>query len=93
MQRTDGHVAFECPCGRPGCCYCEGGLFGCVRCGGVEGLVPTECPGVLMDQLQAEEVFCGRLDFRDGMWIHKRPCGVCRRVAEMLGNECPNCRH
>ena len=42
------HVPFQCPdpCPRPGVCtWCDGGLFACTVCGGMEGSLLPECPG------------------------------------------------
>lgn len=52
------------------CPICEGGLFVCEVCGGLEGGVPTECPGEQMSpEFQHELVYGGILDFRGGKWI------------------------
>lgn len=40
----------------------------CKVCGGAEGTLPTECPGVRMKPQQYDDVQGGMLDFRDGSW-------------------------
>jgi len=49
--------------------FCEGGLFGCEICGGLEGGMPTHCPGESMDYDREQEVYRGEVDFKDGAWI------------------------
>lgn len=57
-------------CDVRGCPICDGGLFVCEVCGGLEGGVPTECPGERMSpQFQHELVYGGLLDFRGGKWV------------------------
>jgi hypothetical protein len=41
----------------------------CKICGGAEGSLPTECPGVQMSCGQMESVYSRTLDFRDGRWV------------------------
>lgn len=53
----------------PGCQFCAGGLYGCSVCGGLEGSMPSTCPGTTMTTTQLDEVYAGRLDFRDGLWV------------------------
>lgn len=38
-------------------------LGGCKTCGGWEGEVPTDCPGVPMSEEQKQAVMDGRLDY------------------------------
>jgi hypothetical protein len=52
----DGHTAVECNCDEPYCQFCQGGLFACSVCGGLEGSVPTHCPGDAMTYKQNEDV-------------------------------------
>lgn len=47
----------------------EVALACCRRCGGVEGALPTDCPGVRMTLQQADDVYSGRDDYRDGQWV------------------------
>jgi len=51
------------------CPICDGGLCHCVVCGGAEGTLTTECPGVRVSEAMHDSVYAGRLDFRDGQWI------------------------
>lgn len=66
-----GHIAFKCStmCSRPGCKFCDGGLFECTRCHGFEGTLPSECPGEKLDAFQTDAVYAGLLDFRGGQWV------------------------
>jgi hypothetical protein len=66
----DGHTAVECNCDEPYCQFCQGGLFACSVCGGLEGSVPTHCPGDAMTYKQNEDVYAGRIDYRDGAWVN-----------------------
>lgn len=50
------------------CPICEGGLSLCEICGGAEGSMPTECPGVKMTHAQSDAVYAGTLDYRSGSW-------------------------
>lgn len=50
------------------CWFCEGGLWGCEQCSGLEGGMPTECPGIPMTRDQMDQVYVGDLDFRAGGW-------------------------
>lgn len=66
MERVRRHVLHRC--NGVFCCVCQGGLALCDVCGGAEGSMPTECPGVKMTGHQQDEVMAGRLDFKDGAW-------------------------
>lgn len=70
--RKDGHTPYHCqrPCTRNGCPYCDGGLLLCTRCGGLEGSLPSQCPGQRMARSTEEAVYAGYLEFRDGVWIN-----------------------
>lgn len=70
------HVWYRCGPQCDGCMYCEGGLGFCTVCRGGEGSLPTECPGEAMPMLVADEVYAGRLDFKDGKWVHRRKKNV-----------------
>lgn len=49
----------------------DDGLSWCAVCGGAEDTLPTECPGELMDAIQAEDVIAGRIDFVYGQWLDR----------------------
>lgn len=51
------------------CMICDGGLALCKVCGGIEGALPSECPGTKMTSIQIEHVYAGDIDFRNGAWI------------------------
>jgi hypothetical protein len=67
----DGHEALECTCHEDRCAFCEGGLFACVRCRSFEGATTTHCPGELITPKQADDVYDGKLDYQDGMWVDR----------------------
>lgn len=75
-EREDGHVAYECPKGCNGCAYCDGGLLLCTRCGGLEGSLPSACPGQKMTDTQERDVYAGALDFRADQWVNAPSGGV-----------------
>jgi hypothetical protein len=50
---------------------CEGGLALCAVCGGLEGALPTECPGRWMSLVEQDQVYLGLLDFLGGKWVWK----------------------
>ena len=52
----------------PGCMFCAGGLWGCQVCGGLEGGMPTQCPGRAMTPAEVDDVYAGRRDYRLGTW-------------------------
>lgn len=62
------HVREGCTC-RPRaerlCPTCQG-LYVCAVCGGAEGAITTECPGVLYD---LDPVYAGRRNFIGGQWV------------------------
>jgi hypothetical protein len=47
------------------CMFCDGGLFSCVVCGGTEGSLPTNCPGFEMTDEQDQQVYNGKIDWRN----------------------------
>lgn len=51
-----------------GCAICDGGLALCKVCGGAEGCLPSECPGLAMTTEQIDQVYAGEIDFVDGIW-------------------------
>ena len=64
------HIAYKCPpgCDKPYCQFCKGGLFACIVCGSAEGATTTDCPNSRMTPRQQDEVYAGRLNFRNGQW-------------------------
>lgn len=69
QQSTGGHQYDDGPEFQDGGKF--DGLACCVLCGGAEGSLPTECPGVVMTSEQHDEVYGGRLDYRDGAWQNR----------------------
>lgn len=61
-----GHVAYVCPGGEDhwGCMFCDGGLFACIVCGGLDGGLTTQCPGTRMMAGYRQLVYAGELDCR-----------------------------
>lgn len=60
-------------CQTVGCAICDGGLFCCVRCGGAEGSLPTDCPGEPMPEVVRDEVYRGQIDYRhEKGWVRGR---------------------
>lgn len=51
-----GGTCFACCCG-----WCD-------VCGGAEGALPTDCPGIRMRADLEQAVYQGKVDFRDGVW-------------------------
>lgn len=72
LKRADRQRALkthrEHECNEEVCWICEGRLFLCTICGGAEGTLPYECPGVRMTQAQATDVISLRKDFVGGEW-------------------------
>jgi hypothetical protein len=60
-------------CNNDRCFICNGGLASCVRCGGGEGSLPTDCPGMRMSAMQCDAVYSAVLDYREdeGGWVDK----------------------
>ena len=59
-----------CGCGgRPFCPICEGGLACCRACGLYEGSLTTDCSGYECFKEKSDEVYAGKIDFRDGKWV------------------------
>jgi hypothetical protein len=50
------------------CTVCSGGLSACEVCGGAEGAMPTDCPGVPMNMQQLDDVYAGTMDYLCGEW-------------------------
>ncbi len=69
-----GHHRYNCEHADPddsiGCCICEGGLFSCTRCGGAEGSLPTDCPGIQISHEMQDDIAAGNADYlwREG-WV------------------------
>lgn len=68
------HVEYKCSehggCKNEGHCqFCEGGLFSCTVCGGAEGSLSTHCPGVALTDQQLDDIYAGKLDYKDGRFI------------------------
>jgi len=61
------HIKYECRGHHEygGCQFCDGGLFACTICRGMEGSLPTDCPGVKMTQEQQDQVYAGQIDYRE----------------------------
>lgn len=52
------------------CFVCSGGLSACVRCGGGEGSLPTDCPGERMSYETERAVCADSVDYVRGLgWI------------------------
>jgi hypothetical protein len=55
-----------------GCMLCHGGLALCEVCGGLEGALPTDCPGERMHNVIEDEVYAGKVDYRrDSGWVQE----------------------
>lgn len=57
-------------------CMCDGAgtctgctLFMCKNCGAAEGTLPTHCPGVFLTGKQEDDIYKGKLDFKEGQGI------------------------
>ena len=78
------HIQYVCTSKHdyPGCQFCDGGLFACTVCKGMEGSTPTHCPGVPMTEQQSDDVYAGKLDYRDdrGGWCE--PDGTGRSMGD-----------
>ncbi|MEU4332356.1 hypothetical protein [Nonomuraea dietziae] len=90
-----GHVDVKCTnreCN--GCMFCDGGLWGCTICGGLEGSMPSTCPGQRMTADQSDAVYGGRLDFRDGQWVEGVASRFCPKgllwtpIDDAAGRDC-----
>lgn len=60
------HTWHECDCNQVTCMFCEGGLGACTVCHGLEGALPTDCPGERMGEEREARVYAGEVDYRDG---------------------------
>lgn len=86
------HVDYVCPGNhdRPGCQFCDGGLSACAVCHAFEGAWPDDCPGVGMTYEQSDEVYAGRLNYRDGEW-RAECCQAMRHVHDVDNAGCKAC--
>lgn len=79
----DGHVMHVClgdhEDGGWSCGFCAGGLSACDECDAFEGAWPDQCPGERMTGGQAERVYRGELNYRDGAWW-RECCQVMRPI-------------
>ncbi len=82
-----GSPAAPCDCHkdehRLSCNICDGGLALCVVCGGAEGSMPTDCPGVALAGSTLEAIYAGTTDFRDGEWINPGELADAKRDAQI----------
>lgn len=64
------HLYRRCDCRAERCAICTWGAAMCKRCLGVEGDLPTDCPGEQLTDEQREGVLTGRLNYhRKTGWI------------------------
>ena len=48
----------------------DGGLCVCKVCHGMEGALTTDCPGEMVAMERHDEVYAGKIDYREGMgWV------------------------
>ena len=66
------HIWDECKseCDNEFCNICCGGLALCKVCGLYEGSLTTDCAGYRVKSDIGDQVYAGKLDFKDGKWIH-----------------------
>lgn len=55
------HTFYVCTCNKTGCQYCDGGLAYCTVCGGAEGSLLPECPGVRLTPEQHDKNYADNL--------------------------------
>lgn len=60
------------------CMFCDGGLSYCESCGAFEGATPDECPDKRMTGRESDDVYAGKLNYRDGRWRRNECCQVMR---------------
>jgi hypothetical protein len=51
------------------CMFCDGSVYACNICGGIEGGMPASCPGRMMTADEICGVRDGKLDFVNGKWM------------------------
>lgn len=62
-------------CGPYGCNLCN--LFVCAVCHGGEGSLATDCPGEPITIQQQDDVYAGKLDYREGRgWVEPDGTGT-----------------
>ena len=94
------HIRYDCKkkCKNFYCAFCEGGLFACVVCGGFEGTLTTDCPGIRQCDALLELVYMGKIDYHQGRgWIKPDGTGTSMGDADVYGDQtkegsCPVCR-
>lgn len=67
------HTYYKCDgertaCQEGRCNICSGGLAVCTVCGGAEGELTLECPGIKLDEHVRYAILQGSLDFCGGEW-------------------------
>lgn len=73
----------SCNCKKEGnCMICDGGLAICKICGLYEGSLTTECPSYDCYKDKSDDVYAGKIDFRDGKWVK----GYTKHMAHIYGN-------
>jgi len=103
-----GHIPLKCGPQKDGhpahsnsgahCPFCEEEILACATCGGAEGSLPKQCPGVKISEDDQQLIYKGVLDFtRERRWhvrgwnswetpdLHKE--FEARAAAERLNNE------
>lgn len=62
------HIKLECKtdCDNSNCNTCN--LFTCSVCGCSEGELPSDCPGYRVEAETRENIYTGKLDYKDGTW-------------------------
>ena len=55
------HVWYKCGDECSGCQICDGGLAACTVCGGFEGTLLHECPGVSLAQESLDAIYAGKI--------------------------------
>jgi len=73
IETTVPHTPYKCPqpCERLFCQFCDGGIFSCTVCGGIEGSLTTDCSGKQITHYQMNEIYGQRLDYRVDSWVEK----------------------
>lgn len=64
-------TAKTCACNSGMCPVCDGGLSICIRCGGAEGSLPTNCPGKTMGYEIEQQVYNKEQDYINGKWVRR----------------------
>lgn len=63
------HNYCSCDCEESECNLCEGSLYYCLVCGGVEtDSLTKDCCGRMISDIEEEKISKGWLDFIDGRW-------------------------